>query len=67
MEFSYNNLFLFFVDDSSGSAELSNDFKETSYLSIQNEVSQPNLSENDPQNSNQSPNDKKNSDDTPAR
>ena len=31
------------------SPELSNDFKETSYLSIQNEVSQPNLSENEPQ------------------
>ena len=56
-----------FVDDSNGSPELSNDYKESSYLSIQNEVSQQNLPDDDPQKSNKTSNDKKDIDGTPIR
>ena len=56
-----------FAVETNGSPETSNDFKETSYLSIQNEVSQPNLPEDDPQNSSPSSNKKKESDNAPDR
>lgn len=56
-----------FAVETNGSPETSNDFKETSYLSIQNEVSQPNLPEDDPQNSKPSSNNKKESDIAPVR
>ena len=62
-----HKLAIHFAVEANGSPETSNDFKETSYLSIQNEVSQPNIPEDDAQNSKPSSNNKKESDIAPVR
>ena len=63
----FYKLTIHFAVEANGSPETSNDFKETSYLSIQKEVSQPNLPEDDSQNSKPSSNNAKESDIAPVR